>query len=90
MQNNTLISIFDNFPAISVVIYSILIFILGFLSGFVFNQGNIEKFKSAATKQTRKAEKISIDTQENLDKIDRLNAKIVTLETALKKALENK
>ena len=90
MQNNTLIANVSNVPALNSVIYSILIFVLGFLAGFILNQGNIEVFKANALKQVRKAEKSSIDTQESLDKIDRLNAKIETLEVALQEALKNK
>lgn len=90
MQNNTLLPNVNSFPSLNAVIYSILIAILAFLSGFVLNQGKIEELKADTTKQMRKAEKSNIDTKESLDKIDRLNAKIETLEIALQEALKNK
>lgn len=90
MQNNTLLPVIDVFPNLNSVIYSILIVILAFLSGYILNQGNVEKLKSTSNKQLRKAEKASINSQESLDKIDRLNAKIETLEVALQEALKKK
>ena len=90
MQNNTLLPTIDVLPNLNSVIYSMMITILAFLSGYILNQGNVEKLKSSSTKQQRKAEKASINTQESLDKIDRLNAKIETLEVALQEALKKK
>lgn len=88
MQNNTLLPNIDSFPNLNAVIYSLMIAFLAFLAGYVLNQGNLEMLKSSTTKQLRKAEKATINTQESLDKIDRLNAKIETLEIALQEALK--
>ena len=90
MQNNTLLPSYNTFPNLNAVIYSLMITFLAFLSGYILNQGNVEKLKSSSTKQLRKAEKASINSQESLDKIDRLNAKIETLEVALQEALKKK
>ncbi len=89
MQNNTLLPNIESFPHLNAVVYSIIVAFLGFLAGFMFNQGKIEELKADTTKQLRKAEKSNIDTKESLDKIDRLNAKIETLEVALQEALKN-
>ena len=89
MQNNTLQPNIETFPHLNAVIYSILVAFLGFLAGFMFNQGKVEELKSDTAKQLKKAEKSNIDTKESLDKIDRLNAKIETLEIALQEALKN-
>lgn len=89
MQNNTLLPNIEAFPALNVVIYSIIVAFLGFGAGFMFNQGKVEELKADTAKQLRKAEKSNIDTKESLDKIDRLNAKIETLEVALQEALKN-
>lgn len=90
MQNNTLLPNVESFPPLNAVIYSILVALFGFVAGFMLNQGKIEEFKADSAKQLRKAEKSNIDTKESLDKIDRLNAKIETLEIALQEALKNK
>ncbi len=90
MQNNTLITNTGSLPPLNAVIYSVLIGIVSFLAGFILNQGKIEELKNSSTKQLRKAEKANIDTKESLDKIDRLNAKIETLETALQEAIKNR
>lgn len=90
MQNNTLTANIENIPALNAVIYSILIGSITFAAGYMFNQGNLEIIKKESTKQIRKAEKAGIDTKENISKIERLNAKIETLETALQEALKNK
>jgi len=90
MQHNTLTTDIESIPELNVVIYSVLIAFCGFLAGFMLNQGKVEDLKNNTTKQLRKAEKANIDTKESLDKIDRLNAKIETLEVALKEALKNK
>ena len=63
---------------------------MGFGAGYILNQGNLENVRSESVKQLRKAEKANIDTKESIDKIERLNAKIETLETALQEALKNK
>ena len=76
--------------SINAVAYAIMIAVLMFASGYMLNQGTVEKVRSEASKQLRKAEKAGIDSKESLDKIERLNAKIETLETALQEALKNK
>ena len=76
--------------AINSVVYAAMIGVLMFSSGYMLNQGTVERVRSEATKQLRKAEKAGIDSKESLDKIDRLNAKIETLETALQEALKNR
>jgi len=90
LKANTVTTIIDSLPPINAFLYSLILIIVGFLSGFFFNQRQIEDLKSSSTKQLRKAEKAGIDTKESLDKIDRLNAKIETLETALQEAIKNK
>jgi len=75
---------------INTIAYSILLGLLAFSSGFMLNQSKLEEIKSDSTKQIRKAEKAGIDTKESMDKIDRLNAKIETLEIALQEAIKNK
>jgi len=90
MRNNILTASGYSLPAISAFYYSVLIIIVAFLSGFIFNQGKVEELKMSSVKQLRKAEKAGIDTKESLDKIDRLNAKIETLEIALQEAIKNK
>ncbi len=76
--------------SVNAVAYAVMIAILMFASGYMLNQGTVEKVRSESTKQLRKAEKANLDTKESLDKIERLNAKIETLETALQEALKNK
>ena len=85
----------NNYPftddiAINSVAYAVMIGILMFAAGYMLNQGTVEKVRSEASKQLRKAEKAGIDSKESLDKIERLNAKIETLETALQEALKNR
>ena len=77
-------------PSVNSVLYAIMLAILMFAAGYMLNQGNVEKVRNESTKQLRKAEKAGIDTKESLDKIDRLNAKIETLEVALQEALKHK
>lgn len=76
--------------AINSIAYAIMVGVLMFSAGYILNQGTVEKVRSESVKQLRKAEKAGIDSKESLDKIERLNAKIETLETALQEALKNK
>lgn len=77
-------------PVVNTSVYAATILIIGFCGGYILNQGNVEVVRSESTKQLRKAEKANIDTKESIDKIERLQAKIETLETALQEALKNK
>lgn len=90
MYGNSINSTVDGLMDLPAVVYAILLGILAFLSGFMFSQAKIEQVKSEASKQVRKAEKAGIDSKESLDKINRLNSKIETLEIALQEALKNK
>ena len=76
--------------SVNSVLYGAMVGVLTFAAGYMLNQGNVEKIRNESTKQLRKAEKAGIDTKESLDKIERLNSKIETLETALQEALKNK
>ena len=77
-------------PSVNALAYAVMIGILMFAAGYMLNQGTVEKVRSDATKQLRRAEKAGIDSRESLDKIERLNSKIETLEIALQEALKNK
>ena len=90
MQNNTLTSSVNNIPDLNFVVYSIFSGVIAFSAGYILNQGNVEELKNTTIKHLRKTEKANIDTKESLDKIDRLNSKIETLEIALQEALNNK
>ena len=90
VKNNILETSSTQLPNINALIYSIIVGFLAFCSGFVLNQGQVEELKTTSVKKLRKAEKACIDTKESLDKIDRLNAKIETLEIALQEAIKNK
>ena len=81
---------FTDDSVINSIIYAMMIGVLMFAAGYMLNQGTVENVRSEATKQLRKAEKAGIDSKESLDKIERLNAKIETLETALQEALKNR
>ena len=83
MQNNTLVSSVNNIPNMNFVVYSLLSGVVAFGAGYILNQGNVEELKNTTIKHLRKTEKANIDTKESLDKIDRLNSKIETLEIAL-------
>ena len=75
---------------ISVMLYSFVILLFGFLSAFLFFKAKIKLVQNDAFKQKIKKEASEINSQEYKDKIDRLNAKIETLEAALKDALAKK
>ena len=87
---NTTHSNIDGLIDLPAFVYIVIFGILAFLSGFMYSQSKIEQVKSEATKQVRKAEKAGIDSKESLDKINRLNSKIETLEIALQEALKAK
>jgi len=89
MQNNTLTPVISGVPNINSVFYSVILAMVAFGAGYILNQGNVEELKNSTLKHLRKTEKANIDTKESLDKIDRLNSKIETLETALQEALKN-
>lgn len=90
VKNNTLEISTYSLPNLNACVYSVLVILTAFLAGFIFNQGKVEELKTSSVKQLRKAEKAGIDTKESLDKIDRLNAKIETLEIALQEAIKNR
>lgn len=90
MHYNNIFSNIAEATPINNTIYTAIILACGFLSGFALNQGNIEELKNNTIKQLRKAEKADLNTKESLDKINRLNAKVETLEIALSEALKRK
>jgi hypothetical protein len=62
----------------------------GILCGFLLAYYKNLEFKEKIKKLSRTAEKSSIESEENSDKVKALEAKINTLETALKEALNKK
>ena len=75
---------------ISVMLYCFVILVLGLAASFLFFKSKISLVEKDALKQKIKKEASEINSQEYKDKIDRLNAKIETLEVALKDALSKK
>ena len=62
----------------------------GALAGFLITYYKVLALKDKLKKQTRNIEKASVVVEESSDKVKSLQAKIDTLEMALKEALKNK
>ena len=75
---------------ISLQLYTFTILLLGISSTILLFKSKIKIIENEALKQKIKKEASEINSQEYKDKIDRLNAKIETLEVALKDALSKK
>ena len=67
-----------------------LLSLYGALGGALLSYYKIAGLKEQFKKQSRKSEKASIETEESTDRMKALEAKIATLETALKEALKKK
>ncbi len=76
--------------SMSVMLYCFIILVLCLSAAFLFFKSKIKLVENDALKQKIKKEASEINSQEYKDKIDRLNAKIETLEAALKDALSKK
>ncbi|MDD3593734.1 MAG: hypothetical protein PHX18_03800 [Candidatus Gastranaerophilales bacterium] len=63
---------------------------LGFSMGYLFDLYELKQLNQQSFKHVNKAEKLAVISEENEDKVKRLEAKIETLEIALKEALKNK
>ena len=67
-----------------------LLALYSFLGAYLVFYGKISDINQKLKKQTRTSEKASLDSEESSDKVKQLEAKIQTLEIALKSALEKK
>lgn len=77
----------DSFSLNSALVY-LFMSLYGAIGAFFICYYRISNLNEKVKKQSRKREKASIETEESLDKIKALEAKIATLEVALKEALK--
>lgn len=63
---------------------------LGFSMGYLFDLYELNELNKQSFKHANKVEKLSVVSEENEDKVKRLESKIETLEIALKEALKKK
>ena len=83
--------VFTNYHiTISFLVYSLIIFALGILSASLLSLGQFFDAHSRYNKLKKQYEKTNIGAENADEKIKLLENKIKTLETALKKQLENK
>lgn len=71
-------------------VYIVGILVLGFLSGLLFGGALAINQKEKIAPYKRQLEKMSVIKDSNQSKVEVLEAKIKTLETALQQTLENK
>ncbi len=79
----------DTFTINSGLLY-FLLGIYGVIGGILLSSGWIISLKNQIKNLTRKTEKASVESEESSDKVKSLEAKIQTLETALKDCLDKK